>query len=78
LIIEGIAKEVQASGIGEQNCNELIEKLKSFNCQMYQNLWMKHAKEDADANGEPLDIEKELKTARYTFDYIYQHGRHPK
>jgi alpha-ketoglutarate-dependent taurine dioxygenase len=78
LIIEGIAKEMQASGIGEQNCNELTEKLKNSNRQMYQNLWMKHAKEDADANGEPLDIEKELKTARYTFDCIYKHGDHPE
>lgn len=78
LIIEGVAKEMKASGIGEQNCNKLMEKLKSFNRQMYQTLWMRHAKEDADAAEEPLDIEKELKTAGYTFNYIYRHGKHPK
>ena len=48
VIIEGITKEMKSSGMGEPNCNELSEKLKTFNRQMYQNIWIDHAKEDED------------------------------
>ena len=77
VIIEGITKEMKSSGMGEPNCNELSEKLKTFNRQMYQNIWIDHAKEDEDTDEEPFDLEKECELARYTFDYIYEHGEHP-
>ena len=74
VIIEGIAKEMESGGMGQQSCNELIDKLKDFNCQMYQNLWMKHVEED---EGQ-LDKEEEYQEAKKTFDYVYKHGDHPR
>jgi hypothetical protein len=56
------------------NGDELAEKLRTFNRQMYQNIWIKHAKEDE----EQFDLEKELQAAQYYFDYIYEHGKHPR
>jgi len=78
VIIESIAKEMKSSGMGEPNCNELSEKLKTFNRQMYQNIWIEHAKEDEDPEEGPLDLEKEYELAKYTFDYIYKHGKRPR
>lgn len=74
VIIEGIAKEMEYCGMGQLNCSDLVEKLKTFNRQMYQNLWMKHAEEDEDR----LDREKEYQEAKRKFDYIYKHGKHPR
>ena len=77
VIIEGTTKEMKSSGMGEPNCNELTEKLKTFNRQMYQNIWIEHAKEDEDGKEEPVDLGKECELAGYTFDYIYKHREHP-
>ena len=68
---------MQLRRMGEPNCNVLTEKLKSFNRQMYQNIWIEHAKEDEDGNEEPVDLKKECELAGYSFDYIYKHGEHP-
>ena len=78
LIIEGIAEEMRFSGMLEPNCKEVAEKLKSFNRSLYQNIWIEHAKEDEDPDEEPFDLEKEYQLGKYTFDYIYKHGKHPK
>jgi hypothetical protein len=78
LIIEGIAEEMRSSGMLEPNCKEVAEKLKSFNRSLYQNIWIEHAKEDEDPDEEPFDLEKEYQLSKYTFDYIYKHGKHPK
>jgi hypothetical protein len=78
VIIEGITKEMKSSGMGESNCHELSEKLKTFDRQMYQNIWIEHAKEDEDPDEGPLDLEKEYELAKYTFDYIYEHGEYPE
>jgi hypothetical protein len=78
LIIEGIAQEMKSSGLLEPNCREVAQELKAFNLQMYQNIWIEHAKEDEDLEEGPLDLEKEYESARYTFDYIYKHGKHPR
>lgn len=78
LIIEGITKEMRSSGIGKQACDEIAQKLKAFNREMYQNIWIEHAKEDHDPDEEPLDLGKEYESAKYTFDYIYRHGEHPR
>ncbi len=78
LIIEGIAEEMKSSGTLEPNCNEVAKKLKDFNRQMYQNIWVEHAKEDFDPEDEePFDLEKEYELAKYTFDYIYKHKKDP-
>jgi hypothetical protein len=74
VIIEGIAKEMESGGMGQQGRNELIEKLKNFNRQIYQNRWIKQVEE---AEGQ-LDKEKEYQEAKKTFDYIYKHGKHPR
>lgn len=74
VIIEGITEEMKSLGLGKPNCDELAKKLKTFNRQMYQNIWIKHAKEDE----EQFDLEKESQLAQYYFDYIYEHGEHPR
>lgn len=79
LIIEGIIEEMRCSGMGKSNCDEIAEKLKVYNREMYQNIWIEHAKEDEESEDEePLDLEKEYQLAKYTFDYIYEHGEHPR
>jgi hypothetical protein len=79
VIIEGIAKEMKSSGLPEADCKEMAKKLKAFNRSLYQDIWVKHAKEDHDPEDEePLDLEKESELARYIFDYIYKHGKHPR
>jgi len=74
VIIEGITEEMRSSGMGKPNCKEMTEKLKDYNREMYQNIWIEHAKEDE----EPFDLEREYQLAKYTFDYIYEHGEHPR
>jgi hypothetical protein len=74
VIIEGITEEMRSCGMGRPNGDELAEKLRTFNRQMYQNVWIKHAREDE----EQFDLEKELQAAQYYFDYIYEHGKHPR
>ncbi|HSB05724.1 MAG TPA: hypothetical protein VLK23_11070 [Thermodesulfobacteriota bacterium] len=78
LIIEGISEEMSSAGMPGSSCNEVAEKLKAFNRSLYQNIWIKHTKEDQDPDEEPLDLEKEYETAKRTFDYIYDHGEHPE
>ena len=77
VIIESIAKEMESSKAGRWDGDELTKKLKSFNRHLYKDLWVKHAKEDKDREKEPVDAEKERRSAGYTFDYIYRHGKHP-
>jgi hypothetical protein len=77
LIVEGIAEEMRSAGMGKRNCDEVAKKLKLFNRSLYQNLWIEHAKGDQDPDEEPLGLEEEYESAKYTFDYIYEHGKHP-
>jgi transcriptional regulator with XRE-family HTH domain len=77
VIIESIAKEMESSSVGRWSNGELTQKLKSFNRHLYKDLWIKHAKEDKDPEKDPVDAEKERRSAGYTFDYIYRHGKHP-
>ena len=74
VIIEGIIEEMRSSRMGKKNCDEIAKKLKAYNSERYQNIWIEHAKEDE----EPLDLEKESQLAKYTFDYIYKHRKHPR
>ena len=77
VIIESITQEMKSLEMGQSNCDELTEKLKTFNRQLYQNLCIEHAKEDQGPNEEPFDLGEAYESARYTFDYIYEHGEHP-
>jgi hypothetical protein len=74
VIIEGITEGMGSCGMGKPNCDELAENLKTFNREMYQYLWIKHAKQK---EGQ-LDLEKESQSAKYDFDYIYEYGEHPR
>jgi len=76
LIIEGISEEMRSAGMPGSSCDEVAKKLKEFNRILYQNLWIEQAREDADEDS--LDPQKECESARYTFDYIYEHGEHPE
>jgi len=77
LIIEEIAEEMRSFGLLEPNYTEVAEKLKAFNCSLYQNRWIEQLKEDQDPD-DPFDLKKEYELAQYTFDYIYEHGEHPE
>ena len=78
LIIEGIAEEMSSAGMLMPYCDEVAGKLKSFNRSLYQNIWIEHAKKYEDPDEEPFDLEQEYQLAKYTFDYIYEHGEHPE
>jgi len=74
VIIEGMAKGMESYGMGRPYSHELAEKLKGFNRQLCQNLWVKQAKGDeSQANGE-----KESEEAKKIFDYIYKYGKDPR
>ena len=77
VIIEAISQEMRSSGIEKRDCAEVAQKLKTFNRTLYQNIWIKHAKEDQEPDDKPFDLEKEYELAQYTFDYIYEHSEHP-
>ena len=50
--------------------------LTEFNRDLYINRWLIQAKEDENENS--LDLEEESETAKYYFEYIYEHGEHPR
>ena len=74
LIIESTVEIIQKGGINAKQREDLKLRLIQFNRQMYENLWIKNAKED---EGDNFNHEDELERARYTFDYIFEYGRHP-
>ena len=78
LIIEGISEGMRSAGTPGSSCDEVADKLKAFNRSLYQNIWIEHAREDQGPDEEPLDLEKEYKAAKRTFDYIYKHGEYPE
>ncbi len=73
VIIEGILKAMISVNINKEDINTVEEELIEHNRALYINLWLEHTKEDEDN----LDIEDETKSAKYYFDYIYEHGEHP-
>ncbi len=73
VIIEGILKAMIAANINKEDINTTEKDLIEHNRGLYINIWLEHAKEDEDN----LGIEDETESAKYYFDYIYEHGEHP-
>jgi hypothetical protein len=71
-------ESLKSSGLLEPNYREVAEKLKTHNCMLYQNTCIEHTKKDENPIEEPLDLEKEYESAKYTFVYTYEHGEHGK
>jgi hypothetical protein len=57
-----------------KNIQALKETLKKFNRDLYISGWLTQAKE---AENE-LNLEEESEAAEYYFDYVYEHGEHPR
>ena len=74
LIIESTVEMIHKGGINAKQREDLKLRLIQFNRQMYENLWIKNTRKD---EGDNFNYEDELERAKYTFDYIYEHGRHP-
>lgn len=74
VIIEGIEESMFSANIEKKEIREVKKQLKDFNRRLYTDLWLKHARED---EGENIDQRKEIKSARYYFDYIYKNEEHP-
>ena len=78
LIIEAITQEMRSADIPGSSCDEVAEKLKESNRILYKDYWIEQAREDQAPDEDPLDPQEESESARYTFDYIYEHGEHPE
>jgi len=76
IIINGIQESMLSSGIAEKDVESLKNRLMEFNRELYKELWLKHAKENEDS--EVFDLDSESESAEYYFDYIYEHGEHPR
>ena len=73
IIIEGIVKAMSAENFNEKDIQAIENDLKEFNRAFYVNGWLNNTKED---EGD-IDVEEETESARYYFDYIYEHGEQP-
>lgn len=51
--------------------------MKEFNRSLYVERWVKHAEEDNE-DGEPVDLKKEVESAKYYFDYVYRYEEYPR
>ena len=76
VIIDGIQESMLASNVPKKELESLKNRLIEFNRELYKDRWVKHAKEDEDP--EDIDLDSELDSAAYYFDYIYKHGEHPR
>ncbi len=76
LIIEGIAKGLNAAGLDKEDVKAAEETLRAFNRDLYVEEWLKHAREES--GDTKLDTEAETAEGTYYSDYIYKHGEHPR
>jgi len=76
VIINGIQESMLSLGVADKEAESLNEKLIDFNRELYKDLWLKNAKRNEDPKDIELDGESE--SAAYYFDYIYEHGEHPR
>ena len=76
IIINGIAKSMASDRFDMKDIQAVKKSLTEFNRDLYINSWLIQAKEDENENS--LDLEEESETAKYYFDYIYEHGEHPR
>ena len=73
IIIEGIVKSMSNANFNKKDIQGNEKDLKKFSRDFYVKGWLKNAKEDE----EDTDLEDETESARYYFNYIYEHGEHP-
>ena len=78
VIIDGIQESMLSSDIAEKEVVSLKTRLIGFNRKLYKDLWIKDAKEHEDPERIDLDLDSESESATYYFDYIYEHGEHPR
>ena len=76
VIINGIQESMLSLDVAEEEIESLKNRLIEFNRELYKDLWIGHAKEDEDS--EDIDLDSESESASYYFDYIYEHGEHPR
>ena len=76
VIINGIQESMLSSGVADKEAESLNEKLIEFNRELYKDLWLKNAKKNEDPKD--IDLDSESESAAYYFDYIYEHGEHPR
>jgi len=76
VIINGVQESMLSSDIVEKEVVSLKNSLIGFNRKLYKDLWIKDAKEHEDP--EHIDSDSESESATYYFDYIYEHGEHPR
>lgn len=74
IIINGASKPIPFSDLSDADIQHIKDTLKEINRDLYVGIWLKHAKED-EGN---INVEEETESARYYFDYIYEHGKHPR
>lgn len=76
VIVNGIRESMLSANLAEKDIEALKERLIEWNRGIYKDLWLEHAKEEEDPAR--LDLEYEAEEAAYCFDYIYEHGKHPR
>ena len=76
VIINGMQESMLSSGIAEKDVESLKNRLIEFTRELYKERWLEHAREDEDS--ENLDLDGESESATFYFDYIYEHGEHPR
>ena len=74
IIINGITKSMNSERFDLNDIQAVKKSLTEFNRDLYIKRWLFQAKEDENS----FDAEEESETAKYYFDYIYEHGEHPR
>ncbi len=75
VIINGISKAMDRTQFNAKDIQTVKKTLMEYNRDLYINRWLENAKEDEDERN--LNLEDEAESAKYYFDYIYEHGEHP-
>ncbi len=75
VIIQGICKSMTLSNSDKKEIRKVNNQLKDFNRKLYTDLWIKNTKEN---EGDDIDVDKETKSAKYYFDYVYKNVGHPR
>jgi len=76
VIINGIQESMLSSNVAEKDIKSLKMRLIGFNRELYKDLWLENAKKHE--NPAHIDLDDEAESAAYYFDYIYEHGEHPR
>jgi hypothetical protein len=76
VIIEGLESAMVEQKMDDKDRLAVRDDLLSFCRNMYTEGWLSNAVEDAE--GRRVDMKGERKAAEYYFDYVYEHGEHPR